>query len=248
MKREFKVEGVENINPNNYGGMVSRAIAIERKEMDFEKGIETIATTENPAYVVDWERWQVVREVLPMRYMEAPNNDKVPFLDSHNRSGLEKIKGSARNFRTDGQNLLATVFISESEPELRQKIKEGHIDSVSIGYMTDKSYSVEVPKGASVAIDGVNYRNDYGDEYPLVVRTWWKVHELSGVAIGADELAKFKSAHDMETVKILEKINEQQKQIEELKNEITVKEAVKAKDKDLLARQIQVNLNKLKTI
>ncbi len=243
MKREFKVEGLEDINPNNFGGMVSRSIVLERKEIDFEKGIETIATTENPAHVVDWERWQVIREILPMRYMESPNNDKVPFLDSHSRGSLEKIKGSAKNFKTDGPNLLATVFISESEPELRQKIKEGHIDSVSIGYMTDKANSVEVPQGKTVNIDGTIYRNDFKDNTPLVVRTWWKVHELSGVAIGADELAKFKSVHDIETVKMIDKINSLEKQINEIKNA-----SVETDGKDKSAHSRRLRELKLKQI
>lgn len=219
-KKEFKVEGVETQNPNNFGGMCSRAIKLAPKTIDFEAGIKTIATTEAPALVVDWERWQVVREILPMRYMEEPNNDKVPFLDSHSRGSLEKVLGSAKEFTTEGTDLMCMVFISKTEETIRQKIKEGHIDSVSIGYMTDKNYTVEVPKGASVTVDGVSYKNEFNDGYPMVVRTWWKTHELSGVAIGADELAKFKSIHDESTVKMLEKLDEQGKQIEELKKQI----------------------------
>lgn len=245
MRKDFKVEGLEKNNPNNYGGMVSRAITLERKEIDFEKGIETIATTENPALVVDWDRWQVIREILPMKYAEAPHNDKVPFLDSHDRSELEKVKGSARNFRAEGINYMATVFISKSEVDLREKIKEGHIDSVSIGYMTDKEYSVEIPKKAVVLIDGVAYRNDFEDDYPLIVRTWWKTKELSGVAIGADELAKFKSLHDQDTVKMLEKFNEQAREIEELKKKFKPEEKT-VNDKSAFKRRLMSS--KIKSI
>lgn len=244
VKREFKVEGVEKSNPNEFGGMVSRAIPFNKKEIDFEKGIETIATTENPALVVDWERWQIVREILPMKYAEEPNNDKVPFLDSHDRYSLEKVKGSAREFRSDGVNYMCRVFISESESDLRLKIKEGHIDSVSIGYMTDKGYTVEVPKGASVTVDGVAYRNDYEDGIPLLIRTWWKTVELSGVAIGADELAKFKSIHDEGLVKVLDKVNAQEKEINELKEKLNP--AVAGKDKSVYKRRLMES--KLKSI
>jgi hypothetical protein len=214
-KREYTVEGVENKNPNNFGGMVSRAVSIKAKETDFEKGIETIATTDAPAMVIDWERFQVVREVLPMRYMEAPNNDKVPLLDSHSKASIEKVKGSASAFTTEGGQLICKTFVSKSEPVIRQKIEEGHIDSVSIGYMTDRDYTVEIPKGAEVNIDGVNYRNDFQDGTPLLVRTWWRVHELSLVPIGADETAKFKS--DAEGKQLVEKINALEKEIESLK-------------------------------
>ena len=53
--------------------------------------------------------------------------------------------------------------------------------------------TVEVPKKASVTIDGVEYKNDFQDDYPLVVRTWWKIKELSLVPIGADAAAKFRA-------------------------------------------------------
>lgn len=200
--------------------MVSRAVQITKKEVDFEKGIDTIATTDAPALVVDWERWQVVREILPMRYCEMPSNDKVPLLDSHSRFEIEQVKGSAKNFSIDGGQLLCKSFVSESEQSVRQKIKEGHIDSVSIGYKTDSAYTVEIPKGANVTVDGIAYRNDFEDNYPMVVRTWWKTHELSLVAIGADEAAKFKSLTNTENKKFFEKIEEQQKAINALRIEI----------------------------
>lgn len=213
------VEGISDFNPNKYGGRVSRSVTLpqERKSIDFSKGIETIATTAAPAIVVDWERWEIVREILPMKYMEMPNGGKVPFLDSHNRSSLEKVLGSARNFRVDGDNLMADVFISDTEKELQEKIREGHIDSVSIGYKTSSDETIEVPKGKSVVVDGSEYKNDFEDGIPMLVRTWWKTHELSGVAIGADEAAKFKSEHQDYTG-IINKIGELQKDVAALKN------------------------------
>lgn len=217
------ISGVTDLNPNKYGGMVSRSVALpqERKEIDFSKGIETIATTEAPAVVVDWERWEIVREILPMKYMEAPNGDKVPFLDSHNRSSLDKVKGSARNFRVEGKNLMARVFISDTEKDLQDKIREGHIDSVSIGYRTDSEETIEVPKGKTIVVDGEAYRNDFEDGLPMLVRTWWKTHELSGVAIGADEAAKFKS-ESADQQALIKKIGELQKEVATLKNTLPV--------------------------
>lgn len=220
LRKNATIEGVKETNPNGFGGMVSRAVPIGNKKIDWAKGIETIATTEAPALVVDWSRWQVIREILPMRYMEAPNNDKVPLLDSHSRFEIEQVKGSAKNFTIDGINLMCMSFVSESEAAVRQKIEEGHIDSVSIGYRTESEYSVEIPKGANVTVDGVAYKNDYDDGYPLIVRTWWKTHELSLVAIGADEAAKFKSVANLETKKFFDKLAEQQKAIDELRSEV----------------------------
>lgn len=220
MQREFKVEGVKEMNPNNYGGMVSRAVALAKKEIDFEKGIDTIATTDAPALVVDWERWAVVREILPMRYCEMPANDKVPLLDSHSRFEIEQVKGSAKNFQVTEGQLLCKSFVSESEQSVRQKIKEGHIDSVSIGYRTDPNYTVEIPRGAKVIVDGQEYKNEFEDGYPMVVRTWWKTHELSLVAIGADEAAKFRSITNAGEKKFFEKIGELKNEINGLRIEI----------------------------
>lgn len=218
--KEFKVEGVKEINPNKFGGMVSRAISLAKKEINFDEGIETIATTEAPALVVDWERWQVVREILPMKYAVLPENDKVPLLDSHSRFSIEMIKGSARNWRTEGSNLLAKTFISASESVVRDKIKEGHIDSVSIGYRTESEYTVEIPKNATVVIDGTSYKNEFDDDYPMVVRTWWKTHELSLVPIGADDAAKFKSIADDTQRKLLEKFASQEKLLNQIIEEV----------------------------
>lgn len=237
MRKEFKVDGIEKLNPNDFGGMCSRAIALERKTINFDEGITTVATTEAPALVVDWERWQVVREILPMRYCELPANDKVPLLDSHSRWSIEQIKGSAVEWSMDGANLMCKTVVSASEPVVRQKISEGHIDSVSIGYMTDKNYTVEVPKGASVTVDGVQYKNEYEDSYPLLVRTWWKTHELSLVPIGADEAAKFKSAAGLENKKLFDEIESLRKEVSELKP--------KGKDKAQFERRLRLIKTKI---
>ena len=49
MKKEFLVEGLQQkeLNPKRFGGMCSRETVTIRaeKEIDFEKGIETVATT-----------------------------------------------------------------------------------------------------------------------------------------------------------------------------------------------------------
>jgi len=216
MKKEFKVEGVDKNNPNGLGGMCSRAIPIDRESIDFERGIDTVATTDAAVLVMDWERWEPVREILPMRYAELPETDKVPLLDTHSRGSIEKIKGSARNWTAEGGKLSCKCFVSASEEEVRQKIKEGHLDSVSIGYLTDKNYTVEVPRGANVVIDGTQYKNEFNDNYPMVVRTWWKTIELSLVPIGADDAAKFKSLPE-DQHKLVEKVAELSAQIEELK-------------------------------
>ena len=197
MKKEFKVEGLQKgrYNPKRYGGMCSRETVLfkEEQKFDFEKGLDTIATTDAPAIVVDWDRWEYVREVLPMRYAELPDDDYAPFLDAHSRVSIEKVLGSAKNWNTTEHELLCKTFVSEEEQKLRNNIKARHVRKVSLGYKTDPDFTVEIPKGASVTIDGVEYRNEYNDGYPFLVRTWFKVSEESAVPIGADAIAQFKS-------------------------------------------------------
>ena len=191
-----KIEGLEQdkLNPQKFGGMCSRVAIISKAEPQDDGGYETIATTSAPALVVDWERWQIVREILPMKYCVLPDNDKAPVLDSHMRYSIDDILGNARNWRTSEIELFCRLFISQSEQEVKDKINDGTLDSVSLGYMTDKSQTVEIPKKKEVIIDGIIYKNDFEDDYPLLVRTWWKCREVSIVAIGADDAAKIKRA------------------------------------------------------
>jgi HK97 family phage major capsid protein len=196
---EIEIKGLEGkeLNPNHFGGMCSRQTVVlrkqEEKEFDFEKGIETIATTEAPAIVIDWENYRYIREVLLMKFCDLSGDDKVPFLDTHSRSSVHKILGSAFNFKTEGTELICDVSISSVETEVRTKIKEGHIDSVSLGYLTDEQKTIEIPKGKEIEIDGLKFKNDYQDGMPFIVRLWWKKKEVSAVPIGADEVAKFRA-------------------------------------------------------
>lgn len=232
MKKEFLVEGLQakELNPKRYGGMCSRETVTIRseKEIDFEKGIETVATTDAPAIVMDWERWEPVREILPMRYGEMPDDDEATLLDTHSRFSIHNILGSARNWMKEAKDLIAKVFVSEVETEVRQKIKEKHIKRVSIGYQTDPDYTVEIPKDRSIKIDGVEYKNEFNDGMPMLVRTWWKVKELSLVPIGADAAAKFRNELQpsirAEDPALQQKLDEALNEINQLKQTINSKE------------------------
>lgn len=219
MKRSFTVQGTaikqDNLNPNKFGGMCSRTIVIDKAKADpdSDAGIDTIATTADPALVIDWGRWQIIREILPMRYCEMPDNDKTPLLDAHARYTIDNVKGSAMKWNASSA-LTCKTFVSQSEPTIKTKIKEGHIDSVSIGYMTDEAYTVEIPKNALVVVDGVGYENKFEDDYPMVVRTWWKPHELSLVPIGADARAKFKSFADMNVKQVFDMMADMKKEFD----------------------------------
>lgn len=227
MKTEIKGLEPNKLNPKHFGGMCSRATVIFQRVdgKNINDGIDTIATTDAPAMVVDWERWELVREILPMKYAELPQNDKVPLLDAHAKTSISDVKGSAKNWSVSDHELLSKLFISETEADLRKKIDEGHVDSVSIGYMTDPNQTVEIPKKASIIIDGVEFKNDYEDDTPLLVRTWFKIKELSLVPIGADEAAKLKRAAALNGIsstdpELQTKLDEATNQLKNLQTEI----------------------------
>lgn len=244
MQREFKVEGIQEINPRSLGGSCSRAMTLNRKEVNWNEGIETVASTDAPVLVVDWQRWEMIREVLPMKYFSPPDGDKVPLLDSHSRFSVENIIGSAKNFRATATDLLVNTIVSESEKAVRQKIEEGHIDSVSIGYHTYASHTVEIPRGQEVKIDGRAFRNDFEDNIPYVVRTKWDVKELSLVAIGANDAAKFRAIASEEDKKFFDKLADQQKAIEQLRSDILqLKEPKSVRD---LKRELVMKLTIMK--
>lgn len=250
---EPKIEGLEldKLNPKNFGGMCSR-VAVVNKGGKEEDGFETIATTSAPAKVIDWERWEVVREILPMKYCVLPDNDKAPVLDSHMRYSIDDILGQAREWKISGDDLLCKIFISESEPEVKSKIKDGTLDSVSLGYLTDSKQTVEIPKNATVIIDGVEYKNEFDDDVPLLVRLWWKCKEVSIVAIGADDAAKIKRAlengiksNDPELQKVLNEILNAQKsltnEINSIKGGIAMGEPNTPQTPDKTPEQIRID-------
>jgi hypothetical protein len=255
----YKIEGLneKELNPNLYGGMCSRSEAAinaaenEEGKIDFEKGIDTIATTEAPAIVMDWSRWMPIREVLLMKYCEMPDNDDAPLLDAHMRYTIDNIKGSARNWNASGDQCLCKAFISETETAVRKKCEEKHIKNVSVGYMTDPQKTVEIPRGKEVIIDGVSYRNDYQDGLPFVVRLWWKVKELSLVPIGADAAAKFRAemqrppvtADDPEVQRLINEAlqkrseNNQQENLNNHRSNITMSEPTNQPSKDDILKE-----------
>lgn len=183
-------------NEMNKNKLVTRqSIVVQRNdkaELDFVNGLEALATTSDPALVLDWGRYEVVREILPMRYCIIPLDNKAPLLDSHNSRSVDNIKGTAFDFITNETELNCKIIISEAEPEIKTKIKERTIEKLSLGYLTQDNYTVEIPKGASITIDGVEYKNEY-DDYPMLVRTWWKIKEVSLVPFAADENAKIRN-------------------------------------------------------
>jgi hypothetical protein len=152
--------------------------------------VDAVMTTEAPAKVVDWERWELVDEIL---ILDGANYAKqMPLLDTHDRSGVGQVLGSVRDIRRDGDTLVGTVHFS-SVPEADSaltKVREGHLTDFSIGYTVQES--VWVPEGQSYALNGKSY------DGPVKLSTKFEIKELSICPIGADKLAKARAAANLQ--------------------------------------------------
>jgi hypothetical protein len=153
------------------------------------RSVEVVGATEEPVEVFDWERWEVIREVLLMDGLELPKNRQVPLLDSHSRYSTASVMGSYREMVTRDGQLVGRVFFS-SVPEAEgpyTKLREGHLTDFSIGYRPVASTWID--EGQTAVIRGRSFKG------PLRVTERSRIKELSITPIGADELAKVRSEH-----------------------------------------------------
>lgn len=155
------------------------------------RSVEVIGATEAPVDVFDFERFEIVPEVLLMSGCEMPKNRQVPLFDTHQRfDGTGSVLGSYREMLTDGDQLVGRVHFSSvataEDPWI--KLREGHLTDFSAGYRPVES--TWVPDGEKAVIKGRSY------EGPVKVTTRWRVKELSICPIGADDHAKARSENN----------------------------------------------------
>ena len=172
-----------------YHGLTVRALSVRSASED--DGIRWVLTTEQPATVWDWGRFDFVDEVLVASGMEVPANRQVPFLDSHSRRSVDDILGSVTDFgevtvsghkAVDG---LVKFAADDKAQRTRQKVLDGHLTDGSVGYEVKRA--VWIPDGEEAKVAGKTYHG------PLKVSYKWVLKEFSGTPIGADALAKVRS-------------------------------------------------------
>jgi hypothetical protein len=160
-----------------------RTFTVRAESVDAEKrSVEGIVTTESPVPMFDWERGEVVPEVLLMKGAQYPK--QVPFLNAHARFSVDDQLGSARELRTDADRMLGRMFFATAHQSQFEKVREGHVTDLSAGYRILES--VYIPRGETQKIDGRDFTG------PVNVRTKWRLHEVSLVPIGADDQAKLR--------------------------------------------------------
>lgn len=184
-----------------FENMYSRSAPLDKSIIEEKtRSIRTVIASDNPVLVMDWERWQTIREVLRMDGVLYPESGQVVLLNNHSRwEGTSAVKGSVREIEVKGPELVGrTYFASTKDVEDDwTKAREGHLTDVSAGYRTFKDKTTIIKPGETAVVSGQTYRNDYGDGIDLVIRTQWQLKEVSLTPIGADEIAKFRSQQNI---------------------------------------------------
>ena len=152
-----------------------------------DDSVEFVLTTEYPATIFDWSSGKFVKETMIAKGVNLPDGKKIPILDSHDRYSIGNILGSVKDFKVEGDKVVGRLYFSKKKEaqEALQMIKEGHLDSGSVGYVQRDSVWIE--KGKKYEYDGRTF------EGPLLLTKSWDLQEYSLVAIGADPYAKARS-------------------------------------------------------
>lgn len=169
------------------------------------RSVEVVASTEEPVWVMDWESWQPVREVLLMSGCRLPQAGRLVLLDAHSRCSVSNVLGSFRQLRIERNAAgaqLAGRMIFAGTPDVQpawQKVVEGHLTDVSIGYEV-RAFR-ELKAGETFEADGRVF------EGPLRVVTDWALFELSLCPIGADPAAQVRATRAARTARAARNIN-----------------------------------------
>jgi len=159
-----------------------------------ERSIEAVLATEGHVQVFDMRSWKPIQEILRMDGAKLP--EQAILLDTHARWSIEDVRGSVKEIRQEGSTVVGRLYFAEDEASERawQKVKGGHIRSVSAGYQVDIRKAVMIEPGKTRVVNGK--RHTAGD-LPLRIATDWELREVSLVPIGADPSATTRSL-DME--------------------------------------------------
>lgn len=150
------------------------------------RSVDAVISTETPVLMPDYNRMEMVPEVLLSKGAEFPKGRQIPFLDSHNRYSVKDQLGSARAITVNEDNITATLVFgkSASGEDALASVRDGHITDVSVGYeVLKKTY---VPDGTTKTISGREFTG------PVNVVTKWRLREVSLTPIGADAQAKLR--------------------------------------------------------
>lgn len=169
--------------------IVCRNLRLRSDSIDEEqRSVQAVMATEAPTEVYDWYRDRTVNELLMMD--GAEHGDQLPLLHAHSRYSLDDVLGSVREIRRENGTLVGTLYLASGDEKAEKawnKIRQGHLTDVSIGYRPLERE--EIKAGERKTIKG---RIFSAEDKPLQVTTRWVLKELSLVPIGADANAKLR--------------------------------------------------------
>jgi hypothetical protein len=115
--------------------------------------------------------------------------DSVPLVDNHNRGSVRNILGSVTEIRrTPEGQLVGRLSVSEAEPNVWTKVREGHIRAVSGGIKPLKAIDIRAGQ-TSVVLDR-SYTAPSNQDMQVVTK--WQLREVSLTPVGADPAARIR--------------------------------------------------------
>ncbi len=177
--------------PQTHRDFTCHTLTLRAETINAEsRTVEAVLATDSAVAVFDFRRFEVIDEVLVMRGMKPPT--QMPLLANHARFGIEDVLGSIRDMRKEGNQLIGRLHFAtgpEESPEERawEKVRQGHLTDVSIGYRSINF--VDIPAGESQTINGKRYT---AGVRTLRITTESRPHEGSITPIGADQAAKIR--------------------------------------------------------
>lgn len=182
------------LRDGNFENWYSRGLDFFKRSETIDKekrSVEAVISTEEPVLVYDWQRWEMIDEILLSDGVVLPPNRQVPLLDNHSRWNTTSIKGSVREINIESGQISARLYFARAAKEEWDLVEEGHLTDVSVGYRTDPEESIILAPGEETTVNGRVFKNE--GSRTLAIRKKWHLKEVSLTPIGADERAKFRS-------------------------------------------------------
>lgn len=184
-----RTERADTLKPHDLDLTLREAPITPSTLNEDNRSVEATITTDEVTQVFDYHSRRIVDEVLRMDGVQIP--DQTPLIENHSRWNLDNIVGSVRDLRVDGQRLMGRLYFAENDERADKdwnKVRQGHLRAVSVGYHVDESVIIEA--GQEMKVGGREYE---AGERALRVAIKWTPKETSLVPIGADANALIRS-------------------------------------------------------
>ena len=168
------------------------------RQFETVKDGRAVIATETPIEIYDWERRQMIRQVLLMDGVQFRNGkNQLPIVDSHNDKTVRNVFGSIRNISIQDGSLVGDAsFASDEESQIvATRYNEGHLNDFSIDAQILERQFVR---------EGQTYTTPRGQviEGPAEIVTAWEPHNASICATGADPNSTVRRSYDLSLIHI----------------------------------------------